>query len=210
MVKDHNTEQLIFEAARKVFMQKGLAGARMQEIADEAGINKSLLHYYFRSKEKLFDGIFNDVVSKIAFRLGEAFEKDMDVMQRIRVIVDSYIDILYENQYLPMFVLNEMNHNPEKFSDVFAKNIFVHMRKFVIQIFVEIQQGKIRPINPIHLLLNILSLVIFPFAALPVMKITSAAATHEGLIPQFDISELLQERKTVVYDFIESALIIKK
>jgi TetR/AcrR family transcriptional regulator len=206
MVKDHNTEQLIYEAARKVFMQKGLAGARMQEIADEAGINKSLLHYYFRSKDKLFEGIFNDVIMRIASGLGKTFEKDMDVMSRIREMIDLYLDALIDNRYLPLFVMNEMSQQPEKFSEIFSKNVVVHMGKFIAQISDEVKQGKINPINPFHLLLNILGLIIFPIAMLPVMTMISEKAAQNGMMPKIDMLNFLQERKKVVYDFVENAL----
>ena len=63
-----DTEQRIFEAARVIFIRKGMSDARMQEIADEAGINKSLLHYYFRTKEKLFDAVFKEAFSQMAPR----------------------------------------------------------------------------------------------------------------------------------------------
>ncbi len=210
MVKDHNTEQLIYEAARKVFMEKGLDGARMQEIADVAGINKSLLHYYFRSKEKLFEGIFTDVVTRIASGLGNIFEQDMDVMSRIHAMVNIYIDTLFENRYLPIFVLREISQHPEKLSQIFTKHVVVHMGKFLGQITAEAEQGKINPINPFHLLLNILSMIIFPFALLPVMTQISQKAAQEGLIPQVDMLKFLQERKKVVYEFIENALLPKK
>ncbi|MGD2035123.1 MAG: helix-turn-helix domain-containing protein, partial [Bacteroidales bacterium] len=118
MVKDANTEKRIYEAARKVFLKKGLAGARMQEIADEAGINKALLHYYFRNKEKLFGGIFNEIVMELSVRLKGIFEMDMDVLGKFKAFVNIYVDVLLKNRYLPLFVLNEINDNPDRFSKI--------------------------------------------------------------------------------------------
>jgi TetR/AcrR family transcriptional regulator len=210
MVKDSNTEQRIFDAARRVFMQKGLAGARMQEIADEAGINKALLHYYFRNKEKLFEGIFNEVILRISSGLASTFEKEMDVMGRIRSLVDIYIDVLSENRYLPLFVLNEMNHTPEKFAQLFARHVVIHMKKFIIQIQDEALRGLIRPIHPVHLLLNTLGLIIFPFAAFPVMIKIMENVNFEGGFPELNIDDFLKERKQIVYEFIENALVLKK
>jgi TetR/AcrR family transcriptional regulator len=209
MVEDHNTEQRIYDAARRVFMQKGLAGARMQEIADEAGINKALLHYYFRNKEKLFEGIFNEVIVRISSGLASAFEKEMDVMGRIHSLVDIYIDVLAENRYLPLFVLNEMSHDPEKFSGMFIQHVVVHMKKFILQIQDEAKRGLIRPIHPIHLLLNILGLIIFPFAALPVMTKIIEKADVDGRIPEMNMESFLKERKKIIYEFIENALVPK-
>jgi TetR/AcrR family transcriptional regulator len=210
MVKDTNTEHRIYEAARRVFMEKGLSGARMQEIADEAGINKALLHYYFRNKEKLFEGIFSEVIMRISDGLSDTFKMEMDVMGRIHSLVDIYIDVLTVNRYLPLFVLNEMNHNPEKFSQLFAKHIVVHMKKFILQIQDEVERGLIRPIHPVHLLLNTLGLIIFPFAALPVMYKIMEKAAIEGGVPELNIDDFLKQRKQIVYEFIENALVIKK
>jgi TetR/AcrR family transcriptional regulator len=209
MVKDKSTEQRIYEAARRVFLQKGLDGARMQEIADEAAINKALLHYYFRTKEKLFEGIFNEVIQRISSGLESTFEKDMDVMGRIYAMVDIYIDVLSENRYLPLFVLNEMSHNPEKFAAVFVQHVAVHMRKFILQIKEEAMTGKIRTIHPIHLLLNVLGLIIFPFAMLPIMvRIVDKIGTDTE-IPEINMDSFLKERKKIVYEFIENALVLK-
>ena len=200
MVKDSSTEKRIVEAARRVFLKKGMAGARMQEIADEAGINKALLHYYFRNKEKLFEQIFGEVVLKISDGLKKIFESDMSVLERLTSIVDIYTDTLLENRYLPFFVLNEMNRNPEKFAKLFEQQIVVHMKKLFIEIQMEVERGKIKKINPAHLLLNILALIIFPFAAYPVMQ----KIAPDEFKPFFN--NFLEDRKHEVKQFIIHAL----
>ena len=121
--KDKSTEEKILDAARKVFVQKGLDGARMQDIADEAGINKALLHYYFRTKDKLFEMIFMETVGKIFPRFEMILLSDMDFFEKIRQIVSSYIEVIIHNPYLPLFVLNEMNKQPHSFlENIFGKN----------------------------------------------------------------------------------------
>jgi TetR/AcrR family transcriptional regulator len=200
MVKDNTTESQILDAARKIFLEKGMAAARMQEIADEAGINKALLHYYFRSKEKLFERIFGEVIEKISGGLQSIFEQEMSILNRLNAIIDVYIDVLYGNRYLPLFVLNEMNYNPERFTELFKQHIVVHMQKFFTQIQQEVNEGRINPIHPLHLLLNVLGLIIFPFATIPVIS----RITDEKYKPLLDT--ILQERKQVVKQFIENAL----
>jgi AcrR family transcriptional regulator len=200
MVVDKNTEQLIFDAARRVFLKKGLGGARMQEIADEAGINKSLLHYYFRSKDKLFEGILNEAIGKISYGIRNLFDNEMGVLERLRTLVNLYIDTLSQNRYLPLFVLNEMNQNPEKFEEIISKHVVVHLSKFLVQVEQEIHAGKIKRVNPPHLLLNVLAMVIFPFAAYPVVSIIYSKQTNT------DFEYFLRERKKEIYDFIEKAL----
>ncbi len=200
MVKNISTESQILDAARKVFLEKGMAAARMQEIADEAGINKALLHYYFRSKEKLFDRIFGEVIEKISDGLQSVFEEEKPILDRLKAVVDIYIDVLLENRYLPLFVLNELNHNPEKFTELFKKHIAIHMEKFFTEIQEAVDTGIINPIHPLHLLLNVVGLIIFPFATVPVIS----RIADDSLKPF--LSTVLQERKVVVKQFIEDAL----
>lgn len=200
MVKDKNTEDRILEAARLVFIRKGLVGARMQEIADEAGINKALLHYYFRNKEKLFEGIFNEVILRLSSGVKEIFESKEDVLSKFKELVSIYVDVLLENPYLPLFVLNEMNHNPERFSEIIKDKIAIHLGIFIVQIQSEIDSGSIRECDPFHIIINVLALIIFPFAVLPVMK-NIAGDEFTTITDAF-----LKKRKQEVYSFIENAL----
>jgi AcrR family transcriptional regulator len=89
--KAYNTEEKIMEAAKKVFVSKGKAGTRMQEIADEAGINKSLLHYYYRSKEKLFGAVFKFAFSQFAPKITKVFSTEKNILEILENIIDSYI-----------------------------------------------------------------------------------------------------------------------
>jgi TetR/AcrR family transcriptional regulator len=200
MVKDGNTEKRILDAARRVFLSKGMAGARMQEIADEAGINKSLLHYYFRSKDKLFDHILNEVIERIAMGIKGIFEKEMTVIERVNALVDVYMNVLLENPYFPIFVLTVINQNPEKFVTQLRQHVVVHMQHFMLQVMAESEKGLIRPIHPMHLLLNVLGMIIFPFAVFPLFS-NVAGKEMEPFFNNF-----LEERKSVVKEFIVNAL----
>ena len=113
--KDKSTEERILEAAKKVFVQKGMAGARMQDIADEAGINKALLHYYFSNKEKLFEMIFLEAASKLFPRINAIFSSDQPLFEKIESFCEEYIAVVMENPYLPLFVLYEINQDPAYF-----------------------------------------------------------------------------------------------
>src|SRR5438046_9561187 len=107
--KDQSAEEKIIAAARKVFLSKGLAGARMQDIADEAGINKALLHYYFKNKQKLFEEIFMDAAGKLFPRINVIFRSDEPLFVKIEQFCNEYITVVLENPYLPLLVLNELN-----------------------------------------------------------------------------------------------------
>ena len=109
-----STEGKILDAAKKVFTKKGMYGARMQEIADEAGINKALLHYYFRSKDKLFDAIFHEAFHDFVPRAFKSFKSEMPFEDKLSLFVSNYIDIIIENPYLPLFIINEINQKPER------------------------------------------------------------------------------------------------
>lgn len=111
MEETTGSEQKILEAARRVFEQHGFAGARMQHIANEAGISKASLHYYFRSKEKLFDKIFEDTMGEF-FTLVSTWNDDTEHWEKkLRHFVHSFLDFLQTKSLL--FLLGEINRNPE-------------------------------------------------------------------------------------------------
>lgn len=201
MTKNQGTEKKILDAARKVFVAKGLAGARMQEIADEAGINKALLHYYFRSKDKLFQHILGEVLDTLSIKIVDTLHNDNTLFEKLRQFINMYSEILIKNPYLPMFVLNEMNQNPDGLRKFFLeKRILGEIMAFVTELMREINNGKIRPVHPIHIILNMLGMLVFPFAARPMIE--PALKENIGV----DYIDILEERKEVVYDFVYNAL----
>jgi TetR/AcrR family transcriptional regulator len=198
--KDATTEEKILEAARLIFMKKGLAGARMQEIADEAGINKAMLHYYFRSKDVLFEMIFRQSAQKLFAKLHIIFDSDMPLFDKIGKFVSDYIDVIQENPYLPLFVLGEMNKNPDGFYRKMRHEFdFPKPDKFLQQITKEIKEGKIKPIHPLQLLMNIISGTIFPFMARPIFQL------HIGL-SDVQFNQFIQQRKIEFARFIVEAI----
>lgn len=116
------TEEKIFDAAQTIFQKKGLAGARMQEIADEAGINKAMLHYCFKSKQLLFEAIFMNAFSQIAPQINEIFNSQYSVFHKIRNFTNSYISFVIANPVLPQFIVQEMNNNPDFVSSLLKHN----------------------------------------------------------------------------------------
>ena len=174
MVKENKTipsEDKILAAARKVFMTKGMAGARMQDIANEAGINKAMLHYYFRDKDKLFETIFLEEAQKFFPKINMIFQSDNSLEEKIRQFVNEYINEMQENPYLPWFVLNEINLDPDRFMyKIWGKDNLPNPSKFLAQIEREVKKGTIKRISPMHLLMNLLSMTIFPFVARPMIQ----------------------------------------
>lgn len=164
-----NTEEQILAAARKVFINKGFDGARMQEIADEAGINKALLHYYFRTKEKLFERIFSESFQLIKPVFNLALGPEPDLHQFIRQFVNAYHALLKQMPFLPQFVLQELNRNPGRMIGLIGKQQ-IPMNDIKRVIDTEVKKGNISAVSPENLIVNLISLIIFPFVARPVLQ----------------------------------------
>ena len=186
---DETTQQKILLAARKVFIANGMMGARMQEIADEAGINKALLHYYFKNKEQLFEQIFRESAGRLFPRINFIFESDLPLFEKIEQFVDEYITVAIENPFVPLFVLNEINRDPKFFMDNFWKHTEKPKpQKFLQQIEQEVKAGNIREISPVHLLMNLISMTIFPFVAKPMFQLNLG-------LDEFQFRMLMEQRR---------------
>jgi len=190
-----STEGRILEAAKTVFISKGFDGTSMQDIADEADINKSLLHYYFRSKEKLFSAVFNYAFQQFIPHIQGILSAEESIFVKIEQIVGVYMDMLRKNQFIPAFILHEINMNPDRLYSLMQVS-GLRPQVFVGQFVQEISKGIIRPIDPRQLIVNLLSLCIFPVAARPLLQ--------RILFENNDIvyEKFLDERKKVVADFI--------
>jgi TetR/AcrR family transcriptional regulator len=198
--KDDTTQSRILDAAKKVFVLKGMAGARMQDIADEAGINKALLHYYFHNKEQLFEVIFMEAAQKLFPRINQIFASDQPLFEKIESFCEEYITIVIENPYLPLFVLNEINQNPEYFlQKVWAGRSKPNPQKFLEQIEREVKKGHIKRISPLHLLMNLISMTIFPFVAKPMLQ------KNLGL-DELQFRAAMEQRKKEIPKFIIDAI----
>ena len=164
-----NTEKKILEAARKVFLKKGKDGARMQEIADEAGINKALLHYYFRSKDKLFIAIFDEALDEFIPKIGSVLNSDMSLFDKIRDFTNHYIEFFIGNPLLPLFIFHEIRSNPDRIVKL-AGQSGVEPILFAKEIQHAVDDGIIKPIDPRQLIVNMISLCIFPFVGQPLVE----------------------------------------
>ncbi len=175
MPKELDAKEKILEAAKGIFYKKGLGGARMAEIAEEAGINKAMLHYYFSSKEQLFETVFEEAFHKIIPSIISVLNSEKPIREKIEEIADFYITTLSANPQLPVFVLNAIQYDPERFLGKFMKNKQMSpqafMGKLMQQFQQEIQEGKLPPVDPRHLIINLIGLSVFPFMMKPMLKI---------------------------------------
>lgn len=200
-IKKDNTEEKILNAAQTVFTQKGMDGARMQEIADKAGINKALLHYYFRTKEKLFDAIFKKVFSQIMPNLMGMVDSDLPFENKLGIFIENYIDLLMRNPFLPTFILKEMNRNPDFLASI-IKGTGIQPAKIFSMLEKEMDAGKIRKMDPRDLLINILGLSIFPIAAKPLMTIMFFENNKNAY------NDFIIKRKVTVKEFILNSILV--
>lgn len=200
--KKDSTEDKILEAAKNVFVTKGMEGARMQEIADEAGINKALLHYYFRSKERLFEAIFVEII-KFAFpKITRIAQSEEPIINKIEQVIDAYIDLLIKHPFIPGFIIKELNRDP---SGLFKMVVKFGLNPQVIfdQIQLAMDRGEIIQMPPRHLAANIISMCIFPFAARPIISFVMFKDDQKAL------DAFYAERAAVIKKFVIAAIVIK-
>ena len=175
--RDGDTERRILDGAHAVFMRHGTAGARMQEIAREAGVNAALLHYYFRSKERLADAVFQRAATQLLPNLIRILASDADLDEKVARVVELELTRLSETPYLPGYVISELTHHPERIQLLFASvvgmapaDVGAMVRaRLSAQIEERVRAGRMQPIDAEQFVVNLLALCIFPFAAKPML-----------------------------------------
>src|SRR2546423_462692 len=111
--RDRDTERWILDAAHAVFLRHGTAGARMQEIAREAGVNSALLHYYFRTKDRLAASVFERAAGQLLPAVIRVLGSDAELEAKVEQVVDIELRQLTATPYLPGSILSELTHHPE-------------------------------------------------------------------------------------------------
>ena len=203
---DGDTEQRILDAARRVFVRHGTAGARMQEIAAEAGVNQALLHYYFRSKSRLAEAVFREAAGRLMPAVAALLGSDAPIESKIERFVHLYIDTVRQAPFLPGYVLAELHHHPERLAALQsaavvkpAQLVGTILDRLRAQLEEGAAAGTMRRIAPEHFVVNLLALAAFPFVARPALGLA------------FDMDEegfgrFLDERRAELPGFILNAL----
>lgn len=204
MKKDISTEEKIKEAARKIFHKKGYAGTRTRDIAEEAGINLALLNYYYRSKEKLFELIFEESIAEISTSLKILLNDDRTPLeQKIDTIVNKYINVVSKNPYLSFFILGEIHKNPQKFRKRLGLTEAALTSCYMYeQIRTQLNSVGLERVDPIHIFINVISLTIFPFMGKPLIK--NLAGMNEA-----DFDDFIESRRVFIPMWIRSILGMK-
>lgn len=196
-----DTEKKILDAATKVFIKKGLYGARMQEIADEAGINKALLHYYFRNKDKLFQAIFEQTFQSFAPLIIKIFNNEDPINTKIQQLVSQYTDFLVTNPYLPLFLINEIHQDPQQKLPVLQMMEELKSSRFIGQFKEKVKTGEFIKIEPEQFITNILALILFPFINKTMLSSTFSLNDEK-------FGRFIKKRKKIVPDMILRAITI--
>ena len=201
--KEKPTEELILDAAMKVFTRKGFAAARMEEIAKEAGINRALLHYYHRDKQTMFNRIFESRFKEFFKGLFVIFESDnISLFEKIKRMVDHEISTLIKHPDLARFIITEIAQSPDLLIE-YGKKLGVNPRMFIEafekQVVKEVREGVIKPIEGKQLLINIMSLCIYPFVARPIIQTMMT-------VDEINFYQMAEQRKKEVSEFIINAI----
>jgi len=205
--RDGDTERRILDAAHAVFVRMGTAGARMQEIAREAGVNSALLHYYFRSKQRLAGAVFLRAAGDLFPAVIAILISNQSLEQKVRAVVAVELDRLSRAPYLPAYIISELAHHPERMHQLITALTGSQpealgrrlVRAIGAQIDAEVRARRLRPIAPQQFLVNLLSLCIFPFAARPMVA---------GLMGLDDraFARFIRDRRRELPEFVLNAL----
>ena len=175
--KDNETRQRIVDAAMALFREKGMDGMSMRELAEAAGVNKGLLHYYFKTKEALFREVFSHQVTMLYKEVGGLLERPGPLHEKIPYLVDGYFRMLAQVPTLPAFVLFEMQRDPDVFTKSPARGILF---KVMSTVEPELKANALPPerASGLQFVLDVVALCAFTFGTLPgiskAMKFTKA------------------------------------
>jgi AcrR family transcriptional regulator len=189
------TREKIKEAAGKVFLRKGFSATRTRDIAEESGINLALLNYYFHSKQKLFDEIMQEKIQKLLQTILPVFrDPATSLEEKIKLLAFNYIEFLLADSDIPVFVINELRKDNISLLSGIQVQTDILQSSFVQQL-----KERRSDINPIHFLLSVLGMTIFPFVAKPIL-------TKTGMVNEKKFQALMKEREALIPVWMDAFL----
>jgi TetR/AcrR family transcriptional regulator len=207
---DMSTEQKILSAARAEFCAHGLDGGRMQAIADRAGVNKALLHYYFRSKEKLFELIIQELVSDIWNTIhGElnANAKSTDLRTIIRTLVSAYINAFSRQPEIPRILIHQLLHR-DKNVPLIVRHIIRAIgdgpKKILVRFEKESRSGRIRRVDPVQLMMSIMGMIMITFLSQPIIDVVQQQTGFSVAYDERFFKTRIQFITDMVFDGIQT------
>ncbi|MCB0521178.1 MAG: TetR/AcrR family transcriptional regulator [Lewinellaceae bacterium] len=196
---DLGTEAKIKEAAKKVFLKKGYDGTKTRDIADEAGVNLALVNYYFRSKEKLFNEVFDESAFAVARAINSIFDSDLPLEVKIYKLTEQFTELFLGQPDIPLFTVYEANRNADKMYEQVGLKDRTKSGIFEKQLEDEAAKGNIRPITRMHLEIVLVGLLSFPFMSRPVLAVNGIAGKeafekfvreHQKIVPEMVMTYL--------------------
>ncbi|MNK10898.1 DNA-binding transcriptional repressor AcrR [compost metagenome] len=189
---DQDTENLIKDTAKRVFFGEGRFNATTQEIADAAGVNRTLINYYFRSRDKLFQIVFDDAQQKEQELTEQVVFSDLPFKEKIARHLDSYFEQAKEYPYLEIYMVTQMNQGCA-YKDI--EKMTVLLDKFYLEIALEMEKGSIERMRPEQFVLNFISLMAFPVSMRPLLQETLGFSKEH-------YDTLLEERKDIILNIL--------
>ena len=195
-----DTEERIIMAALTVFARKGKDGARMQEIANEAGINKAMLHYYFRSKDKLYEAVFRHVFNRFSTQHATAVKESPTFAKTLRLFINGFIDSIKEKPDIVRLMVNENLSGGTALGNLIVERQHEKAPPSILKkkLIEAIENGEIRPVDPDHTLLTVLSSCLFFFIWAPTI--------HIKIPKSKDWDAFIESRKEHIFDLVYNGL----
>ena len=189
------TEEQILVAAFNVFVEKGYDNSKMQDIADEAGIKRTVLNYYFRSKDLLYQKIAKTIVSQVLPKMLSTLNGDLPLEKKIEAYVDNIVDLGIKNPFLPLFFIKELNALGASFIEKVLEGKKPNLEPFLKQVKEEIEKGNVVDMDPIQIFIHIESLCIFPVLVKPMIMLVTNSTEN-------DYKKLMEYRKKEITRFV--------
>jgi AcrR family transcriptional regulator len=195
MAKDKTTEEKIKASAKEIFMKKGFSATKTRDIADLAGINLALVNYYFRSKENLYQLIMMETMQDFFSQMRSfVFQEDSSLEEKLNYMAEAYIELLLRQPDMPLFLLNEMQSNPVELANKLGPRAIIKESVLFRQLGEQLKKTG-QTIHPLHFIFNLLSLIIMPFAAKPMLRAATGLKSDE-------FEALMKERKALIPKWI--------
>ncbi len=191
-------EERILAAAKDHFVLKGYSGARMQEIANLAGVNKALLHYYFENKEFLFSRVMENTLETLSGLCKVLTNRETGTLhQRFRLLVNKFLQLMLREPFLPNFILHEAQQNPEIMYPLLQR-YKARLGEVQTEIDHEADSGRMQRVDARYLLVNTFSVAIFPFLS---MQVAGPIVFHDN---QQELGKMLDQRQAAVDELVLS------
>jgi TetR/AcrR family transcriptional regulator len=170
-MKEKLTEEAIKESAKRLFFSQGKLNAKMQDIAAEAHVNRALLHYYFRDREKLFEVVLQEALEESFMKMFGILSQDQDFEVKVTKAVHHIVDCLAEYPFIESFIISEINKNPKGAVELpVIKNGNIFTKKFLKEISTYIKKNKLPFVRPEDFIVNMMALCAYPSSTRPIVR----------------------------------------